>query len=74
MVLAQWMQTDLTHFHNHEILRTSCSHPRYIHLPCHAIHVIVNNEYVHHPRAAQSIVALCKRDIDPDIAQCRVLS
>ena len=53
VVLAPWMGTDLTLLHNHVIRTTSCSHPRYIHLPCHDMQVIVNNEYVHHLRPAQ---------------------
>ena len=74
VVLAQWMQTDLTHFHNHEIHRTSCSHSRRFHLSCHDMHVIVYNEYVHHLRAAQSVVALSKRDSGPDDEECRASS
>ena len=74
VVLAPWMRTDLTHFHNREIQRTSCSHPRKIQLPCRAMHVIVNNEHVHHLRAAQSIFFFVKRDIGPDDEQCRVSS
>ena len=34
MVLAPWMQADLTHFGNHEIHRTSCSHQRRFHVSC----------------------------------------
>ena len=73
VVLAPWMQTGLTHFHNHEIHRTSCSHPRRFHLSCRDMHVIVNNEYVHHLRAAQSMVFFVKTCCAED-EQCRVSS
>ena len=34
MVLAPWMQADLTHFGNHEIRTTSGSLPRHFHVSC----------------------------------------
>ena len=73
VVLAPWVETDFTHFHNHEIHKTSCTHPQRFHLPCHDMHVIVNNEYVHHLRAAQSMVFFVKTCC-PEDEQCRVSS
>ena len=56
MVLAPWMRTDLTHFSNLEIRTASGSHlPLF--WPCHVMHVIVHEEYVHYLRAVPSTVA-----------------
>ena len=56
VVLAPWMRTDLTHFSNLEIRTASGSHLS-LFWPCHVMHVIVHEEYVHYLRAVPSTVA-----------------
>ena len=72
MVLAPWMQADLTHFSI--LATTSDSHPQRFHLSCYDMHVVVNEEYVRCLRAARSSVASCKRHTDAGVEQCRASS